>query len=457
MLISFEDQMTRLDNELQEINKEKNAMRSQSEGEFARLVSCWNTALIIEGIKALFTTTENLYHFSGWTPADTSAKMSSDLYDLTGGRIAIRAYSPHEIPSVRRGEEKVPVSMKHGTFVKGFEGVVFSYGAPLYGTIDPTALVAFFFTLLFGLMFGDVGQGFVLFLLGVLLRKAKGGFAKFTKYSIPLISVGISSMIMGLLVGAVFTNEKILIGPTRAITGAITGNPVDRILHILPMASEGGSMQKMFYFFGFTVALGIIYNSLGLIINIVNRIILKKYEGAFLSKTGIAGLFMYWYALFIAIRILLGGRFELYDLAGLVIPLLCIFFGPVIWRVISGKRPVLEHGLLTFILEGFVEVLETVSTYISNTVSYLRVGAFALSHAVLSYIVFHFSYQLAGSGITGSLSAVLIMLSGNLIIIVLEGLIVAIQVVRLQYYEFFSKFIIETGVEFVPFRFKAKK
>jgi len=101
-----------------------------------------------------------------------------------------------------------------------------------------------------------------------------------------------------------------------------------------------------------------------------------------------------------------------------------------------------------------VEVLETVSSYISNTVSFLRVGAFALSHAVLSFIVFNFYERLASSGIAGSFSALLIMILGNVIIIVLEGMIVAIQVMRLQYYEFFNKFFIETGVEFAPFRFK---
>jgi len=166
---------------------------------------------------------------------------------------------------------------------------------------------------------------------------------------------------------------------------------------------------------------------------------------------------MFWYALFIALRVIFGGRFKWFDFLGLFIPVFCIFFGPVIWRIISKERPVLEHGLMTFIMEGFVEVLETVSTYISNTVSFLRVGAFALSHAVLSFIVFRFSEELANSGIAGSVTAVLIMILGNIIIIVLEGMIVAIQVVRLQYYEFFNKFFVETGVEFAPFRFKNKQ
>jgi len=104
-------------------------------------------------------------------------------------------------------------------------------------------------------------------------------------------------------------------------------------------------------------------------------------------------------------------------------------------------------------MEGFVEILEAVSTYVSNTVSFLRVGAFALSHAVLSFIVFRFAEDV--SGVTaGTLFSILIFIFGNLIIIFLEGMIVAIQVVRLQYYEFFSKFFTETGVEFNPFRFR---
>ncbi|MDR1895118.1 MAG: V-type ATP synthase subunit I, partial [Spirochaetales bacterium] len=129
-------------------------------------------------------------------------------------------------------------------------------------------------------------------------------------------------------------------------------------------------------------------------------------------------------------------------------------FGPVIWRFISGERPVLEQGLMVFIVEGFVELLESASSYISNTVSFLRVGAFALSHAVLSFIVFTLSERVAE--ISWGAFSVVITIFGNTVIILLEGMIVAIQVVRLQYYEFFSKFFTETGVAFKPFRFRRK-
>jgi V/A-type H+-transporting ATPase subunit I len=163
-------------------------------------------------------------------------------------------------------------------------------------------------------------------------------------------------------------------------------------------------------------------------------------------------MLLFWYALFVAVRILSGGAFSRLDYIGLFVPAGLIFFGPLLWRVVSGQRPALENGLLVFIMEGFVEILESASTYVSNTVSFLRVGAFALSHAVLSFIVFSLS-EMVRETAAGALS-LMIVIFGNVVIILLEGMIVAIQVVRLQYYEFFSKFFTETGVEFKPFRFR---
>jgi len=455
MIAGLKEQLNAVLDELEKIKAEKEKLKGELTEEFRRLYSSWQIALAIERIKARFIVSENVYLLSGWIPLDIARETVKDLLRLCGGRIAIRTFNPEEIPEIKNGKEKVPVSLKHGSFVKGFEGIIYSYGAPLYGTIDPTPLVAVFFTLLFGIMFGDIGHGLVLLLAG--LATSKRGIKtlrKFKSYSTPLIAVGIASMVMGVLNGAVFTSEELLVGPTRLISGAITGHPVDRILHIMPLAEKGGSVKKLFYFFGFTIGIGIILNSIGLIINIVNRIITKKYEVVFFSKTGFPGLFMFWYAISIAVRILIGGSFRGIDAVFLAIPVFFIFFGPVLWRLISGEKPVLEHGFMTFFMEAFVEILETASTYVSNTVSFLRVGAFALSHAVLSYIVFRFSEELATSGgVVLSISALIVMIFGNVIIIVLEGMIVAIQVVRLQYYEFFNKFFTDTGTVFLPFRF----
>ncbi|MDR0494134.1 MAG: V-type ATP synthase subunit I [Treponema sp.] len=456
LLQGLEGRLDSVTRDLERVYAEKTRMRDEKRTELQRLGCLLLMALAAEQLKSRLVSTSSIYMLSGWVPSDTVKKAAADLLNITGGRTAIRVYAPDEIPEVRSGGEKVPVSLKHGAFIKGFEGVVSSYGTPLYGTIDPTPLVAIFFTVLFGIMFGDLGQGFVLLLAGLLAGKyGPRPLARFRHFSSPLIAVGIASMFMGLLTGEVFTSDRLLASPTRALSAALAGHPMDRILVIMPLAEQGGSVKKLFYFFGFTIGIGIIINSLGLLVNIVNRCMMKKYEAAFFTKTGLAGLLLFWYAVFIALRCIFGGHFEKYDFAGIFIPAACIFFGPLIWRRITREKPLLEHGLMTFIMEGFVEVMETASTYISNTVSFLRVGAFALSHAVLSYIVFRFTEELARTGNPlGSASALLILIFGNLVIIVLEGMIVAIQVVRLQYYEFFSKFFTETGVEFSPFRFR---
>jgi V/A-type H+-transporting ATPase subunit I len=455
LLSGLETRLENISGELEKAEGERKELAGEYGPKIRALAASWLMASIVEELKEKLVATKTSYLISGWVPQDRVAALARDLSELTGGRIAIRTFNPEELSRVKEGREKVPVSLKHGAFVRGFEGVVFSYGAPPYGTIDPSPLVAFFFTLLFGIMFGDLGQGFVLFLAGLLAGKRGLKFlAKFRKYSGPLISVGISSMIMGLLTGAVFTNEELLAGPTLAVTG-LFGRPVERILTLMPLAEHGGSVTKLFYFFGFTVAVGVILISTGMVLNIINHWLRRKYEGAIFSRTGIAGLLLFWYALFIAIRCLLGGSFKWFDLLGLILPMFCIFFGPLIWRLISREPLAPEEGLAAFIMEGFVGILETVSTYISNTVSFLRVGAFALSHAVLSYIVFRFSEEVSSLSFPlGSGASLLIMLFGNTVIILLEGMIVAIQVVRLQYYEFFSKFFVETGVEFSPFRFR---
>jgi V/A-type H+-transporting ATPase subunit I len=462
LLSGLEDKLKGADRELEDINSRREKLREEYGASLRSLTASYLMAGIAEQLKARVASTKNVYLLSGWVPADSVQLLVDELEKLTEGRIAVRSYSPEEIDRVREGSEKVPVSLEHGAFVKGFERVVFSYGAPLYGTIDPTPLVAVFFTVLFGIMFGDFGQGLVLLLLGILTgKRGAARLSNFRKFSVPLVAVGISSMVMGMLNGSVFTNEALLVIPTRAVTAFLTGRPMDRILTLMPLPEKGGSVIKLFYFFGFTIGVGALLNSAGLIVNTANQFFLRKYEKAFFARTGLSGILLFWYAIFLAVRFAASMAkpaaymfvFRWYDMAGLVVPLLGIFLGPAIWRLVSGERPVFAEGVMVYVMEGFVEILETVSTYVSNTVSFLRVGAFALSHAVLSYIVFRFSEEVAAVP-AGTAFSFIILVFGNVVIILLEGLIVAIQVVRLQYYEFFSKFFTETGVEFSPFRFR---
>ncbi|MDR0908999.1 MAG: V-type ATP synthase subunit I [Spirochaetaceae bacterium] len=435
LIAALESKFKEVSLELGKLEAEKRNLAEMKNPEIYRLSQSLYLANEISRLKASLQTYGNFFKLKGWIPASKLKDFVEGLKEKTEGRTAITAFNPEEVDSVREGREKVPVSLKHSAFVKGFEPVIFSYGAPLYGSIDPTPFTAFFFTLLFGIMFGDAGQGAILLLLGILTGKHGLKFmARWRKFSIPLVAVGCSSIVMGLLCGSFFCNETLLA-------------PI-RVLHLMP---EKGNVAKLFYFFGFTIAIGVVLNSIGLVINIINSISQKKWHEGLFSKTGLAGLFFFWYAISIAIRIILGGSFMSFDIVFLVLPVLLIISGPVLSRLIERKRPLFAEGAMVFAMEGFVEVLETISTYISNTVSFLRVGAFALSHAVLAFIVFTMA-DLVHGGAIGFMGSGLIMIIGNAIIIALEGMIVAIQVMRLQYYEFFSKFFTETGVEYKPFR-----
>lgn len=429
----------------------KREFRDRHRDEIASIA--WQLALdvSIDTVKQGLPATGSVLKVTGWVPRRRFTETVEALSAITGGRIALRAWEPEEVPEIRSGKAKVPVALRHGRFTRSFERMVFSYGVPLYGTIDPTPFVAVVFVLLFAIMFGDVGQGFVALLVGLAI--SSGRFKRLERYRSKsfggiFTAVGVASMVTGLIYGSFFANEVILEPVTRWLSTLILGKPVD---HFVTITGSG----KILAFFGFTIGVGAIINSVGLVINIVNQLRLRNWEKAFFSKTGFAGALFFWYVLSLAVRIVLGRRIGGLDFLALALPLLLISFGAPLGRLVSGQRPIFKEGLASFLMEGIVEILESLTYYVSNSVSFLRVAAFAMAHAVLSVIVFELG-DLVAAAPGGVVFRVLIVVIGNLIIIVLEGLIVTIQVVRLQYYEFFSKFFTETGEAFTPFTLKPK-
>lgn len=449
VLESLKVQVCEIEKVVENIKKEKEEYKTSHKQEIIRLLGNFSIGKQIHDIKEKLEATQLVYRITGWIPAVDSDLVMKDLDELTEGRVAIRAYDPKEVPSVTDENEKVPVKLKHGKFVTSFERMIFSYGSPVYGTIDPTPFVAFFFTLLFGIMFGDLGQGLVFVIVGILLTKHWIPFFKsWHKFGPIFIAIGCSSSIMGLLTGEFFCNEHILEPVGKFLTGLFVGkeNAFAPILHMMPSADTVG---QMFMFFLFTIGVGFVINSVGLIINIINNFIMKNYGKAIFGKTGICGTVFFWYVVSMVIRIFaFGSSIAIYDWIVIGITLLGVFFAEPLERLVEGHKPVFENGLFSAIIQGIVELLEVVSSYLSNSVSFLRVGAFALAHAVLSYIIYTMSNL-----IPIVIGQIAVLIIGNAIVIVLEGMIVAIQVIRLQYYEFFSKFFTETGKEFVPFKF----
>lgn len=410
-------------------------------------------AVQIDEVTQKLESTELVYRITGWIPASDAESYMKDLDQLTESRIAIREFDPYEVPSVMSGKEDVPVKLTHGKLIKSFERMIFSYGSPIYGTIDPTPWVALFFTVLFGIMFGDCGQGLVLLLVGVLMacKVIKlGGWEKFARV---FICVGVSSSIMGLLTGEFFGTEKLLEPFAKWVTG-LFGNPHAPILKLMPNGNPK-SIYVMFGVFGVAVGIGFLINTCGLIINILNNIIRKRYGDAFFGKNGLAGAIFFWYVIALVIRIAVAHhKIAAYDIIIIAVSLFFAAFAAPFGRALNHEKPLLENGVGSYVISSIVEIIEVVSGYLSNTVSFVRVGAFALSHAVLNFTIMTLTNLTGGEG---TVAGIIILILGNALIIVLEGMIVAIQVVRLQYYEFFSKFFHETGREFKPFKFELIK
>ena len=451
-LKGLEQKKAEADKNLKELIAEKSNFAETHQAQIEKLLGSFTIAVQIEDVTRRLESTELVYRITGWIPASETENYMKGLDELTEGRIAIRAYEPFEVPSVMSGKEQVPVKLKHGKFVKSFERMIFSYGSPVYGAIDPTPFVAVFFTILFGIMFGDFGQGLFFVLFGILMLCNVIKVGAWNKFAPIFMAIGISSSIMGLLTGEFFGTETVLEPFAEWVTG-LFGTPRAPILKLMPSA-DPKSIYVMFGVFGVAVAIGFVINTCGLVLNIINNLGRKRYAEALLGKNGLAGAVFFWYVIALVLRIVLARHaVAAYDVIIILVSLFFAAFAEPFERALSHEKPLFENGFGTYVISGAVELIEVVSGYLSNTVSFVRVGAFALSHAVLNFTILTLTEMVGGPR---SIGGIIVLIAGNALIIVLEGMIVAIQVIRLQYYEFFSKFFHETGKEFKPFRFELK-
>ena len=437
--------LAELDAKRASLEREKAELREELVQPWSILAASFAVAYSIDdSLHSLACSTQTCC-LEGWAPRDEVGRLAESIAARTFGRVAMRSFSPEELESVSSGDEEVPVLLKRRSFVSSFERMVLSFGTPRYGSIDPTPFVGVFFVLFFAIMFGDLGQGFLIFACSLAMRFGLvPKLAKWKAFAPIGIACGIGSMMMGFLTGSFFTYE--------------TAAP---ILSLMP---DGGS-GKTLVFFGATLALGVVVNSTGLIINVVDKIRAGKVGEALFAKTGMAGGLFFWWAVSMGVRAILGSRPAWFDVIGLGLPILGLVFEDRLVTLIEGRSGGHQGsedgsdkaGFFATAVKGFVAVLESVSYFLSNSLSFLRVGAFALSHVVLSFIVFTMGDMVRHRSAAGLVWQLLIVLFGNAIILFLEGLIVAVQIVRLEYYEFLSKFLTETGSPFVPFKFQFHK
>lgn len=322
---------------------------------------------------------------------------------------------------------KPPTKLKNPGLFQSFEMFIKMYGLPAYDEIDPTMILALTYSFLFGFMFGDVGQGLCLLI---------GGFALYKVKKMNLAAIisccGFFSTIFGFLFGSIFGFENILepiwLRPKEAMTN-------------LPFI---GNLNTVFVV---AVAMGMGIVLMTMILNVINSIHNHDCEKAYFDANGIAGIVFY-AALAVTIFLFMSGH-TVPAAAVLTVmfllPLLVIFFKEPLAAIIEKKAEILPEGKGMFIVQGFFELFEVCLSYFSNTLSFVRVGAFAVSHAAMMEVV------LMLAGVEAGNPNWLVVILGNLFVCGMEGLIVGIQVLRLEYYELFSRFYHGTGRPFKPY------
>ena len=321
-----------------------------------------------------------------------------------------------------------PVKLKNGWFSKPFESFVTMYGLPSHTDIDPTPLVAITYTLLFGLMFGDVGQGLVISLIGYLMYKLK----KMDMGKI-FVRIGFSSAFFGVIYGSVFGFEDLL-DPFYQKVFHLESKPIE------VMVSTNNILIG-------AVILGALMIILTICINIILGIKHKNYERAFFGANGLAGLVLYGSILIGAgLMLLLDINIfnPIFIIICIVIPLLLMFLRDPLSKLCKKRKDIKpEGGIGGFITENFFELFEFLLSYVTNTMSFLRVGGFILSHAGMMAVVFTLAHSFNAVG------SPIVIIFGNIRVMGMEGLIVGIQVLRLEFYEIFSRFFEGDGKPFI--------
>jgi V/A-type H+-transporting ATPase subunit I len=397
-------------------------------------------------IESFYRSTERTYLCSGWLPQEKCADVEQRLMEATEGRAYLEWHDPldSEDPEVAA---QVPVRMKNPKLLRPFQALVENYAIPAYGTLDPTPIVALFYLAMFGLMFADVGHGAVVLgagLVGSRIMRRRGRDTML----FPLITwCGAAAILTGLLFGSYF--------------GMGWLPPLWFDYHGIVAGHEGsGNVRSLTDILVITIYFGITVIAVGLLLNWINRLRRREW---FALIWGSGGLIVGW--------IYAAGTYSAFYFVGhdyrqlppepqllllLALPVLLLGAKPLLERLHRRREGAeVSFSPVDMIMEWIVEILEIFSGYLSNTLSFMRVAGLGIAHVSLMIAFFQIAEMAAGPEGGFTLWSYLVLAAGNLLVIGLEGLSAGIQSLRLNYYEFFSKYFSGTGKAYAPISLKS--
>ncbi len=372
----------------------------------------------------------NTFCIVGWVPKENIDSLREQLGAIDSVETEVSS-GKNEL------KHSPPVKLKNNFFTRPFEFYTEMFGSPRYNEIDPTPFVALSYIVLFGIMFGDVGHGIVLSIAGFLMWKLKNmGIGKI------LIPCGISSACFGLLFGSVFGFEHLLDPMYHNLFG-LEEKPIE------VMAPEATNTIIFA-----SVGIGIALLCTAIILGIYSQLKQKNIGEAIFGTNGLCGLVFYASLVAgIVCQMLLGIPIMTlpYILGLIVLPLLLLYLREIFIKLINKEKHWKPEKWGGFLVDNFFELFEVLLSYVTNTMSFLRVGAFVLVHAGMMQVVFVLGEMVGGAG------EWIIIVLGNGFVLALEALLVAIQVLRLEYYEMFSRFYTGDGRAYEPVKLQNTK
>lgn len=413
----IESDKKKYENELIQLKKSSDEYIVEYKDAIDRLYSKITMESKIENIRTKIAATRNFCYLSTWVPANHDGNYK-DIFSKYND-ILVTYKNSEEVSN----KIPIPTYLKNLFFFRPFETLVNMYGVPSHDELDTTMFFGLVYIFFFGAMFGDLGQGMVFVMSGlVLVRKGMANFGSL------MWRIGLGSMFFGIIYDSFFGYEHII---SKLIPLPIYLRPMENINTVLLTA----------------VASGIFFLLISYGYSILNKIRARELGEAFFGRNGINGVFLFLTLLVLIYGIATGKEILpkgiLYIL--LLVSIVLLIVKEPLGNLIMGNRPLYGETPGEYYTESGFNVLETFLSILSNGISFIRIGAFALNHVGL-FIAFRTMADMIGS-VTGNIAMFIV---GNVVIIGLEGLIVFIQGLRLFYYELFSKYYKGEGILFSP-------
>ncbi|MEV7011404.1 V-type ATPase 116kDa subunit family protein [Streptosporangium sp. NPDC051022] len=353
-------------------------------------------AVVRDGVAAL----------AGWTPAASISELSARVAPAGGAVVPLPRPRGFDAPSLLRSEG----------VRRSLSPLVTAYGTVPYSNVDPTPLAACAYVLMFGMMFGDVGHGLLLLVAGAgLFFRRPRRLARFRRAWPFVVGAGLTSMVFGLLYGECF-------GPT----GLVPVLWLEPLAHPIPLLLAALGVGALL--------LGAAY-----LLGVVNRWREGGRPAALYSPAGIAGA-----ALFTGSGLVLAGwYFRLSWLGGVG----CLVAAAGLALAFAGFLAEAGGGAGGAV-QAAIRLLDAVVRLGANLASFARLAAFGLTHAAIGSIVWKGASELWRH--SSPVAAAVVFVAGNALALIIEGFVVAVQALRLEYYELFSRVFQTEGRPFRP-------